>query len=59
MISQERYNRLDLELRAAQARIRDLEEQLDRARSVATHAVEVCALCGSQLTWVPFKGNAS
>lgn len=43
MISQDRYNRLDLELRQAQARIRDLEESLDIARRVALE--HICAMC--------------
>lgn len=59
MISQERYNRLDPELRQAQPRIRALEESLELARSVAVHATQVCVLCQGEIVDVPLRGEAT
>jgi hypothetical protein len=59
MISQERYNRLDLELREAQAEIRELRKSLELARSVAAHACQVCAICQGEIVDVPIIGEAT
>jgi hypothetical protein len=59
VISQERYNRLDLELREAQAEIRRLTQSLELARSVATHACQVCAICQGEIVDVPVIGEAT